>query len=270
MCASEVVLPVRSVTLSSPWALTRSFSATKVVSFGSDDDSRTILKLAVPSRSSTTTVENYFGFTTHITDTFRQGRYADFYTNSVIVGVPHIVDIFAGVFPKFFDVVPAILTALAIFFLLNRDSHIRMLERENKRYKFWKDFYEAQDSLPDTAKFSFDEIGTISTKCKQDLDRSFSIIVGHAKPATAVGILVGLWVTLVLVLLVDNESGFFSRLFLIGEHIGLPNGSWFSLMIDWLMQAILIFVLYQFPYMSVRDKVRDSMLDFQRKRATHR
>jgi hypothetical protein len=41
-----------------------------------------------------------------------------------------------------------------VYYAINRDRRLRRLERESKRYKFWKEFFEAQNALPEDARYS--------------------------------------------------------------------------------------------------------------------
>ncbi len=171
------------------------------------------------------------------------------------------------IFAKIFQLISNVATGIAVFFFLNRDSRLRLLERENKRYRFWKDFYETQGSLPAEARFSPDELGALSRKCKRDLDRSFAIVMEHARLAEATGRWAGCISVLALFTVVEIQTGFFSSLFSVGQRAGFAKGSWQPVAISWFMQITVFCVLYVFPYRPARNGVRNWMLDLQRKQA---
>jgi hypothetical protein len=110
---------------------------------------------------------------------------------------------------------------LIVYYVLNRDRRLRLLEREGKRHKFWKDFFEAQEALPMSARYSPPELQCAATICQTDLARSYQEILGHAVRANTLARFAGIMAAASVVFVLEVfAGGFLSKLIMIPARVG--------------------------------------------------
>src|SRR4051812_25606393 len=66
-----------------------------------------------------------------------------------------------------------------LYYAINRDRRLRRLERESKRHKFWKEFFEARNALPKDARYLERDMNAATAKCRDELSRSYEEIMDH-------------------------------------------------------------------------------------------
>ena len=155
---------------------------------------------------------------------------------------------------------------LIVYYLINRERRLRLLEREGKRHKFWKDFFDTQAALPMQARCSAQEIDAVTIICKAELARSFEEIIGHAKLANSTAMGIAALASLLFVFFLEYAgNGFVAKWLTLGLA---PGASTFESFIATLTLFWVLFAaVYKVVYSPTKELVKKWMLDFQRRKA---
>lgn len=89
------------------------------------------------------------------------------------------------------------------FFLLNRDSYVRELERQTKKLAFWKSYHEMQANQPEGITFPTLQTTLIEQRFREDLESVFDAALGWKRQADRIGLEVGIGVGMISVIVLS-------------------------------------------------------------------
>ena len=148
------------------------------------------------------------------------------------------------------------------FFLINRDSYVRELERQTKKLAFWKSYHEMQANKPDGVTFPVLQTDLIEARFREDLQGVFDAALGWKRKANIIGLQVGFFAGMVVLLF---AMLWFWPMFSAGDAMGIPRGSAHNIVVTNIVQLMFLGVLWFQVMRPIRNKVAKAVVDVLRK-----
>jgi len=147
------------------------------------------------------------------------------------------------------------------FFLLNRDRHIRELERQSKKIAFWKTYHEMREKLPADIALPALQNEMIERQFREDMQNVFNAALGWDRRARnfafllagfASAMVVGIAIPFLLSVIFPLDAG-------------APRGSAESIALSWLAQAVFLGIVWKVIFTPIRNGTQRAYLDIVRK-----
>lgn len=176
-----------------------------------------------------------------------------------------------------FDIIKLLIAALLgfvfgtsgnflIYYVINRDKRLRLMEREGKRHKFWKDFFDTQAALPEAARYSARDMDEAIQTCRTELSRSYAEVMGHTGRADIYSRGLASLVVLVIIgtLWISTDGGLIIDLLSVGSKLpeNMPSSAKFGFNLGIMIGLWQVF--YGIIYRGIRDPLKRRFLDRQR------
>lgn len=148
------------------------------------------------------------------------------------------------------------------FFLLNRDRHIRELERQTKKIAFWKSYHDMREKLAANIEFPGLQSETVEQQFREDMQNVFDAALGWNRKARSFAFIVAVFVSSTAVALAGS---FLPPVFLLENYGGAPRGSAESLALSWLGQALILAISWKVIFTPIRNSTQRTYLEIVRK-----